>query len=112
MERSWFDPATGSLNLTPCRINLDDAVILNVMWHAGTPMELRIATISDADAIIALDHVAASDPARVQFIHDQIKSSACYVAVVDSNVATGYGPLLTTRPWNTSAESVNSTRAT
>lgn len=49
-------------------------------------MELRIATIKDADAIIAFDHVAASKPARVQFIHDQIKSSACYVAVIDAKV--------------------------
>ena len=49
-------------------------------------MELRIAQITDADAIIAFDHVAASEPARVQFIHDQIESSACYVAVIDAKV--------------------------
>lgn len=51
-----------------------------------TPMELRIAAITDADAIVAFDHVAASEPARIQFIHDQIKSSACYVAVIDAKV--------------------------
>ena len=49
-------------------------------------MKLRIAQITDADAIIAFDHVAASEPARVQFIHDQIESSACYVAVIDAKV--------------------------
>ncbi len=49
-------------------------------------MELRIAAKTDADAIIAFDHVAASDPARVQFIHNQIKSGACYIAVIDANV--------------------------
>ncbi len=49
-------------------------------------MELRTATITDANAIVAFDHVAASEPARVRFIHDQIKSSACYVAVIDENV--------------------------
>ena len=49
-------------------------------------MELRIATIKDADAIIAFDLVVVSEPARAQFIHDQIKSSACYVAVIDAKV--------------------------
>lgn len=49
-------------------------------------MELRIAQITDADEMIAFDHVAASEPARVQFIHDQIESSACYVAVIDAKV--------------------------
>ncbi|MFG6105290.1 GNAT family N-acetyltransferase [Leptothoe sp. EHU-05/26/07-4] len=49
-------------------------------------MELRIAQITDANAIISFDHVAASEPARVQFIHDQIESSACYVAVIDAKV--------------------------
>ncbi|MBE9102610.1 GNAT family N-acetyltransferase [Vacuolonema iberomarrocanum] len=49
-------------------------------------MELRIATITDADVIVAFDHVATSEPARVEFIHDQINSSACYVAVIDANV--------------------------
>ena len=47
---------------------------------------LRLASITDADTIIAFDHIAASEPARVQFIHDQIKSSACYVAVIEANV--------------------------
>lgn len=51
-----------------------------------TPMELRIAAKTDADTIIAFDHVATSDPARVQFIHNQIKSGACYIAVIDANV--------------------------
>ncbi len=55
-------------------------------------MELRIATIADADAIVAFDHVAASDRARVQFIHEQIKSSACHVAVIDATVV-GYAVL-------------------
>ena len=45
-----------------------------------------MATITDADAIIAFDHVAASGPARLQFIHNQIESSACYVAVTDAKV--------------------------
>ncbi|MEM9486916.1 MAG: GNAT family N-acetyltransferase [Cyanobacteria bacterium P01_F01_bin.116] len=49
-------------------------------------MELRTATITDATAIVAFDHVAASDPARIRFICDQIKSSACYVAVIGTNV--------------------------
>lgn len=49
-------------------------------------MELRTATITDATAIVALDHVAASDLARVRFIHDQIKSSAFYIAVIDANI--------------------------
>ena len=49
-------------------------------------MELRIAAKTDADAIIAFDHIAASDPARVQFIHNQIKSGACYIAIIDANV--------------------------
>jgi GNAT superfamily N-acetyltransferase len=51
-----------------------------------TPMIVRLASITDADAIVAFDHVAVSEPTRVQFIHDQIKSSACYVAVIDANV--------------------------
>ena len=51
-----------------------------------TVMELRIAQITDVDAIIAFDHVAASEPARIEFIRDQIKSSACYVAVIDVKV--------------------------
>ena len=49
-------------------------------------MKLRIAQITDADAIIAFDRVAASETARVQFIHDRIESSACYVAVIDAKV--------------------------
>ena len=49
-------------------------------------MELRIAVKTDADAIIAFDHVTASDPARVQFIHNQIKSGTCYIAIIDANV--------------------------
>ncbi|MGD1927967.1 MAG: GNAT family N-acetyltransferase [Leptolyngbyaceae cyanobacterium] len=49
-------------------------------------MMLRLASITDADAIVAFDDVAASKPERVEFIHDQIKSSACYVAVIDANV--------------------------
>ncbi len=49
-------------------------------------MELRIATITDAEAIIAFDHVAASEPARIQFIYHQIELSACYVAVIDAKV--------------------------
>ncbi|MEM9005098.1 MAG: GNAT family N-acetyltransferase [Cyanobacteria bacterium P01_F01_bin.86] len=49
-------------------------------------MELRTATITDATAIVAFDHIATSEPARVRFIHDQIKSSACYVAVIGANV--------------------------
>jgi len=49
-------------------------------------MELRIATVTDADAIIAFDHVAAREPARVQFIHDQVRSSTCYVAIIDTKV--------------------------
>ena len=47
---------------------------------------LRLASITDADAIVAFDHVAASEPARVQFIHDQIKSSTCYVAVIEASI--------------------------
>lgn len=49
-------------------------------------MIFRLASILDINAIVAFDHVAASEPARVQFIHDQIKSSACYVAVIEANV--------------------------
>ncbi|NJN05522.1 MAG: hypothetical protein HC814_02760 [Rhodobacteraceae bacterium] len=59
---------------------------INYYVAHDTPMKLRIATTSDADAIIAFDQDAASEPARVQFIHNQIKSSACYVAVIDGNV--------------------------
>jgi GNAT superfamily N-acetyltransferase len=40
----------------------------------------------DADAIVAFDRIAASEPARVQFIHNQITSSACYVAAIEANV--------------------------
>ena len=53
---------------------------------------MRIATISDADAIVAFDHVAESEPARVRFIYDQIESSACHVAVIDTTVVA-YGVL-------------------
>ena len=49
-------------------------------------MELRIATITDAEAIIGFDHVAASEPERIQFIYHQIELSACYVAVIDAQV--------------------------
>lgn len=55
-------------------------------------MELRIATITDADSIVAFDHVAASETARIQFIRDQIDSSACYVAIIDAKVVA-YGVL-------------------
>ncbi len=48
-------------------------------------VELRTATIT-ATAIVALDHVGASDPARVRFIHHQIQSSALHVAVIDARV--------------------------
>jgi GNAT superfamily N-acetyltransferase len=47
---------------------------------------LRLASITDADAIVAFDRIAASEPTRVQFIYDQITSSACYVAVIEANV--------------------------
>ena len=57
-----------------------------------TPMIVRLASITDADAILAFDQVAVSEPARVLFIHDQIESSACYVAVIDANVV-GYAVL-------------------
>jgi len=57
-----------------------------------TSMEIRVATITDADAIIAFDHVAESEPARIQFIYEQIKSSACYVAVIDGTIVA-YGVL-------------------
>ncbi|MEL6223201.1 MAG: GNAT family N-acetyltransferase [Cyanobacteria bacterium J06627_8] len=56
------------------------------------PMVLRLATITDADAIVAFDHVVAFESARVEFIHDQINSSACYVAVIDAKVVA-YGVL-------------------
>lgn len=49
-------------------------------------MIVRLASITDADAIVAFDRVAVSEPSRVQFIHNQIESSACYVAVIDANV--------------------------
>ena len=55
-------------------------------------MEIRVATITDADAIIAFDHVAESEPARIQFIYDQIKSFACYVAVINDMIVA-YGVL-------------------
>jgi GNAT superfamily N-acetyltransferase len=58
----------------------------------GTSMELRIATITDADAIVAFDQVAASEAARIQIIRDQINSSACYVAIIDTKVVA-YGVL-------------------
>lgn len=55
-------------------------------------MIIRLASITDADAIVAFDRVAVSEPSRVQFIHDQIGSSACYVAVIDAKVV-GYAVL-------------------
>ena len=49
-------------------------------------LAFRLASITDADEIITFDHVAASEPARVQFIHDQIQSSSCYVAAIEATV--------------------------
>lgn len=49
-------------------------------------MIVRLASMADANAIVAFDHVALSETARTQFIHDQIKSAACYVAVIEANV--------------------------
>ena len=49
-------------------------------------MELRIATILDADEIVAFDHVGVSKQAYTQIILDKIESSTCYVAVSDKKV--------------------------
>ena len=49
-------------------------------------MELRLAQITDADSLITFDHVARSETARARFIREQVKSAACYVAVIDGNV--------------------------
>ena len=49
-------------------------------------MEFRIASLTDENAIISFDCVAASDPARVQFIQEQISTSNCYVAIIEGVV--------------------------
>ncbi len=43
-------------------------------------MQIREATPSDGDAIVALDHVARADPARVRFIDRVLRSGGCLVA--------------------------------
>lgn len=49
-------------------------------------MMIRLASHADVDAIVAVDHVAASDPTRMRLIHDQINASACYVAEKECKV--------------------------
>ena len=55
-------------------------------------MEIRVAATADADAIIAVDDVAKTDPSRVQLIYDQINASSCFVAVIDDSIVA-YGVL-------------------
>ena len=42
-------------------------------------MRIREATLGDREAIVALDHVARSDPGRVRFIDRILRSSTCLV---------------------------------
>ena len=55
-------------------------------------MEIRLASQSDAAPIIAFDHVAQQQRARVNFIYRAITSRSCYVAVVEQGVVA-YGVL-------------------
>ena len=43
-------------------------------------MQIRDATPTDRDQIVALDHLAGSEPARVQFIDRVLRSATCLVA--------------------------------
>ena len=43
-------------------------------------MEIRDAVPADRDPIIALDHLAESDPRRIQFIDRVLRSATCLVA--------------------------------
>ena len=54
--------------------------------------QLRDAIIGDRDRIIALDHIAQSEPLRVNFIDRVIGSELCLVAERDRQVIA-YGVL-------------------
>jgi len=43
-------------------------------------MQIRDATPADRDLIIAFDHLAGSDPGRIQFIDRVLRSATCLVA--------------------------------
>lgn len=55
-------------------------------------MEIRLATEADTEALIEMDPVAETDPARGRMIRDQIAASACYVVMVDGAIGA-YGIL-------------------
>ena len=50
-------------------------------------MRIRKGTPADRDAIVAFDHVAQSDPARIRFIDRILRSATCLVAERDRTVA-------------------------
>lgn len=43
-------------------------------------MQIRDATLADREQIVALDHLAGSEPGRVQFIDRVLRSATCLVA--------------------------------
>jgi ribosomal protein S18 acetylase RimI-like enzyme len=53
---------------------------------------IRSSTPSDAESIIAFDHVAQSEPSRVEFINRSIYSDQCYV-VEYGEMVVAYGVL-------------------
>ena len=55
-------------------------------------MRIREARPADRDPLIALDHLAAVDPARAGFIDRAIASGAC-VVLASSEQVLGYGVL-------------------
>jgi GNAT superfamily N-acetyltransferase len=53
---------------------------------------VRVGTLADVDAIIAIDPVAAVDPARIDFIRRSVADDAGYVYEIDGRIA-GYAVL-------------------
>ena len=49
-------------------------------------MQIRSGTADDLDAIISFDHVANSDPGRVEFIRQALSSKLCLVVEEDHQV--------------------------
>ena len=49
-------------------------------------MRFRTATRADVDAIVAIDHVASSEGARVELIVREVEASACHVALARDSV--------------------------
>jgi len=59
-----------------------------------TPKSLvrfRNASFSDKESILLLDQNTRTESARIDFIHSQMESSSCYVAVIGDEIVAALG---------------------